>query len=82
MNLTADPIPGLIRRVAIPASIGFFFNTMFNVGDTFYAGKLSTDSLTTLSLSFPMYFILLRYRYRDSERSKRVDCALPRTDLY
>jgi putative MATE family efflux protein len=59
VNLTTDPIPSLIRRIAIPASIGFFFNTMFNVVDTFFAGKLSTDSLAALSLSFPMFFILL-----------------------
>ncbi|MDA3948680.1 MAG: MATE family efflux transporter [Spirochaeta sp.] len=59
MNITQDPIPGLIRKIAIPASLGFFFNTMFNVVDTYYAGQLSTDSLAALSLSFPMFFILL-----------------------
>ncbi len=59
MNLTHDPIPRLIRKIAAPASLGFFFNTMFNVVDTYYAGQLSTDSLAALSLSFPMFFILL-----------------------
>lgn len=59
MNLTSDPIPRLLRKIAIPASLGFFFNTMFNVVDTYYAGQLSTDSLAALSLSFPMFFILL-----------------------
>lgn len=59
MDLTRDPIPGLIRRIAVPASLAFFFNTMFNVVDTFYAGRLATTSLAALSLSFPMFFILL-----------------------
>lgn len=59
MNLTRDPIPGLIRNIAIPASLGFFFNTMFNVVDTYFAGQLSVDALAALSLSFPMFFILL-----------------------
>lgn len=59
MDITRDPIPGLIRRIAIPASLGFFFNTMFNVVDTYYAGQLSTDSLAALSLSFPIYFIMM-----------------------
>jgi putative MATE family efflux protein len=59
VNLTNDPIPRLIRKIAAPASLGFFFNTMFNVVDTYYAGQLSTDSLAALSLSFPMFFILL-----------------------
>jgi MATE family, multidrug efflux pump len=58
-DLTTAPIPVLIRRLAIPASVGFFFNTMYNVVDTFWAGKLSTDALAALSLSFPVFFVLL-----------------------
>lgn len=59
MDITRDPIPRLIRTMAVPASLGFFFNTMFNVVDTYYAGQLSTDALAALSLSFPIYFILI-----------------------
>ena len=58
-DLTTAPIPALIRRLAVPASIGFFFNTMYNVVDTFWAGRLSTDALAALSLSFPVFFVLL-----------------------
>ena len=58
-DLTTAPIPVLIRRLAIPASIGFFFNTMYNVVDTYWAGRLSTDALAALSLSFPVFFVLL-----------------------
>lgn len=59
MNLTAEPIPFLVRSLAIPASIGFFFNTMFNVVDTYFAGLVSTQALAALSLSFPVFFIVL-----------------------
>ena len=58
-DLTQKPIPSLIRAIAIPASIGFFFNTMFNVVDTYYGGKLSTDALAAMSLSFPVFFIII-----------------------
>ncbi len=58
-NLTADPIPVLIRRLAIPSSVGMFFNTMYNVVDTYYAGHLSTEALAALSLTFPIFFLLL-----------------------
>ena len=44
--------------MAVPFALGMIFNTMFNVTDTFFAGRLSTDSLAALSLSFPMYFII------------------------
>jgi len=58
-NLTTAPIPALIRRLAIPSSVGMFFNTMYNVVDTYYAGNLSTDALAALSLTFPIFFFLL-----------------------
>ena len=59
MNLTKDPVPKLIKQLAVPASVGFFFNTMYNVVDTYFAGKLSTDALAALSVSFPVFFILI-----------------------
>ena len=34
-NLTSGPIPELLLSLAIPSSIGLFFNTMYNVVDTF-----------------------------------------------
>ncbi|MBC8019529.1 MAG: MATE family efflux transporter, partial [Verrucomicrobia bacterium] len=58
-DLTTAPIPVLIRRLAIPAGTGFFFNTMFNVVDIWYGGRLSTTALAAMSLSFPVFFILL-----------------------
>lgn len=61
INITADPIPGLIRYIAVPAAIGFFFNTMFNVVDTFYTRFISTEALAGLSLSFPVFFILIAF---------------------
>jgi putative MATE family efflux protein len=59
IQLTADPISKLIRAISIPASIGFFFNTMFNVIDTYFAGLISTQALAALSLSFPVFFIII-----------------------
>ncbi|HZK06649.1 MAG TPA: MATE family efflux transporter [Bacteroidales bacterium] len=53
------PIPLLIRRLAIPTSVGFFFNTMFNVVDTIYAGQISTLAQAGLAISFPVFFIIL-----------------------
>ena len=58
-GLTTAPIPRLIRQIAVPASVGFFFNTMYNVVDTYFAGLLSTQVLAALSLSFPVFFIII-----------------------
>ena len=58
-SITTDPIPQLIWRIALPASVGMFFNTLFNFVDTYCAGLLSTDALAALSLSFPLFFLLI-----------------------
>jgi putative MATE family efflux protein len=58
LSLTSDPIPQLTWRIAIPASVGMFFNTMYNFVDTYFAGLISTDALAALSLSFPVFFLL------------------------
>jgi Na+-driven multidrug efflux pump len=64
MDLVKDPIPRLIRQIAVPASVGFFFNTMYNVVDTFFAGLDSTDALAALAVSFPDLFHHHRARRR------------------
>ncbi len=58
-DLTSGDIPALVRSLAIPASIGFFFQTMYNVVDTYWAGVLSTEAQAALALSFPVFFIIL-----------------------
>ncbi len=59
MDLVHDDLKTLIRRIALPASIGWIFNTLFNVVDTYYAGHLDTLALAGLALSFPVFFIII-----------------------
>ncbi|PKM69361.1 MAG: MATE family efflux transporter, partial [Firmicutes bacterium HGW-Firmicutes-19] len=58
-DLTQGSIMSHVKAIAIPSSVGFFFNTMFNVVDSIYAGQLSTDALAGLSLSFPIFFLII-----------------------
>ena len=59
LNLTKDPIGPLLRKIAIPASVGTLFQTLFNIVDTFFAGKISPEALSALAKSFPIYFIII-----------------------
>ena len=59
MDLLKDSIPKLVRRLAIPASVGTLFQTLYNIVDTFFAGKISPEALSALSKSFPIYFIII-----------------------
>jgi len=57
LDLTKDPIRQLIKKIAVPASIGMFFNTMYYIVDNFYAGMLSSTALAGISLAAPIYFM-------------------------
>lgn len=59
LDLTKGSMIDHVKKIAIPASVGYFFNTMYNVVDTFYAGKLSTDALAGMTISFPIFFIVI-----------------------
>ena len=59
MNLTRDPLTGLIKKIAVPASVGTLFQTLFNIVDTYFAGKISPEALSALAKSFPIYFIII-----------------------
>ena len=58
-DLTQGPVRPLLRSIALPAAIGMFCNTLFNLTDTFFAGRLSTEALAGLSISFPVFFLIL-----------------------
>lgn len=58
-TLTTGSIPAHVRGLALPSSIGLFFQTMYNVVDSFYAGKISTTALAALGLSFPVFLLII-----------------------
>ena len=59
MNLVGDPIINLLKKIAIPASTGTLFQTLYNVVDTYFAGKISPNALAAIAKSFPLYFIII-----------------------
>ena len=63
LNLTEDPIPYLIIKMAVPVSIGFFFHTMFNVVDTYFASQM-------IKICTPQFF------YRPNIESYNIDTLL------
>jgi len=58
-KLTEDPIPYLVIKMALPVSIGFFFHTMFNVVDTYFASKINSVAVAAITISFPIFFMII-----------------------
>jgi len=61
IDLTQGDIKEQIKKLAIPASVGFFFHTMYNVTDTYFAGMISTQALSALTLSFSIFFMMIAF---------------------
>lgn len=61
IDLTQGEISQQIKKLAVPASVGFFFHTMYNVTDTYFAGQISTQALSALTLSFSVFFMMIAF---------------------
>lgn len=59
IDLTKGSLAKHLKSLAIPVSVGYLFNTMYNIVDSFWAGRLSTDSLAALSLNFPLFMFVM-----------------------
>ena len=59
IKLTKDPIWSLLRKVTIPASVGSLFQTFYNLVDTWFAGRISAESIGAIAKSFPIYFTII-----------------------
>ena len=59
INFTKDPIWTLLKKLTIPASTGTLFQTLYNIVDIYFAGKISPDALAAIAKSFPIYFIII-----------------------
>ena len=59
LDVIGEPIIDLLKKIAIPASTGTLFQTLYNIVDTFFAGKISANALAAIAKSFPLYFIII-----------------------
>jgi len=58
-DLTQGSIRRHLHTIAVPSAIGYVFQTMFNVTDTFFAGQISTQAVASLSLTFSIFFMII-----------------------
>ena len=58
-DLTSGSIPRHVADLALPSSIGLFFQTMYNNVDTYYAGQESSTALAAVGLSFPVFLLVI-----------------------
>ncbi len=58
-DLTTGSIYRHLIKLAIPASMGMFFNTLYNLTDNWFAGKISDDALVGLSIASIVFYLFI-----------------------
>jgi putative MATE family efflux protein len=58
-KLGTEAIIPLLMRLSIPSIIAMAIQALYNVVDSIYVGRISTDALSALSLAFPIQMILI-----------------------
>lgn len=54
-----ERIGTILRRIAPPVMLAQLIQAFYNIVDSFFVGKYSTDSLTALSVIFPLQLIII-----------------------
>ncbi len=58
-RMATEPILPLLLRLSVPGIIAMALQAFYNVVDTIYVGRLSTEALSALSLAFPVQMVLI-----------------------
>ncbi|MGM0410759.1 MAG: MATE family efflux transporter [Bacillota bacterium] len=58
-RLGKEKITSLLFKLSLPSIIGMLTQALYNIIDSIFVGRLSTEALSALSLSFPIQMILI-----------------------
>src|SRR6056297_2501947 len=58
-KIGTEAIIPLLMQLSIPSIIAMAIQALYNVVDSIYVGRISTDALSALSLAFPIQIILI-----------------------
>lgn len=51
--LTQEPIPRLILTMALPAIVSMLISSFYNMADTYFVGRISTEATAAVGVVFP-----------------------------
>lgn len=57
-DMGTDSIPRLLVRFSLPATLAMVVNASYNIIDTIFVGRLGSDAIAALSVSFPIQMLL------------------------
>ncbi|MGD8600844.1 MAG: MATE family efflux transporter, partial [Gemmatimonadota bacterium] len=58
-DTTSGPILGVLVKLAVPIVATNVFQSLYQLIDTFWVGRLGADAVAAVSLSFPILFFMI-----------------------
>jgi len=62
-DLTETPVPRLILRLAVPTIVSMLVTALYNAADTFFVGKISTEAIAAVGLSFSVMAVIQAFGF-------------------
>lgn len=60
-DLTSGSLPANLARLALPLAAGMLLHTFYELADTFWLGRLSTEALGAPAVSMPFFFFVVSF---------------------
>ena len=61
--MTETPVPRLIIRLAVPTIISMLVTALYNAADTFFVGRISTEAIAAVGLSFSVMAVIQAFGF-------------------
>jgi len=62
-DMTETPVPRLITRLAVPTIISMLVTALYNAADTFFVGRISTEAIAAVGLSFSVMAVIQAFGF-------------------
>ena len=62
-RMTATPVPRLITGLAVPTIISMLVTALYNVADTYFVGRLDTQSTAAIGISFSAMSVIQAFGF-------------------
>jgi len=61
--LTSAPVDKVILKMAVPTIISMLVTSLYNMADTFFVGKLSTQATASVGIVFSVMFFIQAFGF-------------------
>ena len=63
IEMTETPVKPLIMRLAVPTIISMLVTALYNAADTFFVGRISTEAIAAVGLSFSVMAVIQAFGF-------------------